>query len=118
VEHGDRNTSAILFGEAHILGEEASVVRQVYVCEQYAFGLAGGARGVLNVRGLIGIWVGGDPVWIAEEVFPLRGIEIDNVLKSQCLPGAGFSDGMESTYKLVTAAGQGRSTRQDWPSLF
>src|SRR6185295_19003174 len=43
VEHGDRNASAILFREANVLGEEASVVHQVNVCEQYAFGLAGGA---------------------------------------------------------------------------
>ena len=90
VKHRHGNAHAVLFGEAHAVGEETSVVHQVHVRKQHALGLAGGAGGVLNVRGLIGIWVGGDPVWLAEEVFPLRGIEIDNVLKSQRLPGAGF----------------------------
>src|SRR6476619_944966 len=90
VEHGDRNASSILFRQAHVLGEEASVVNQVNVSEKYTFGLTGGARGVLNVRGLIRIRVDGDSVWFAQELFPLRRIDIDNVLKSQGLPHAGF----------------------------
>src|SRR6185295_5619037 len=69
---------------------EASVVNQVNVSEKYTFGLTGGAGGVLNVCGLIGIRVDRDSVWLAQEAFPLYGIEINNVLKGQRLSRAGF----------------------------
>ncbi len=90
MKHRHGNAHAVLCGETHAVGEETSVVHQVHVRKQHALGLAGGAGGVLNVRWFIGIWVCGDPVWIAEEIFPLCGIEIDNVLKSQRLSRAGF----------------------------
>jgi hypothetical protein len=90
VEHWDRNARRILFREPHVFGKEASVVHQVHVRKQYALGLAGGAGSVLNVRGLIRIWVDRDPVCIAQKVVPLRRIEIDDVLKGQGLPRPGF----------------------------
>ena len=69
VEHWHGNADAILFSEAHALDEETSVVHQVHVRKQHALGLAGRAGSVLNVRGLTRIWVGGNPVWLAQEVF-------------------------------------------------
>ena len=36
VEHRHGNAGAVLFGKAHILSEETSVVYQVHVCKQHA----------------------------------------------------------------------------------
>jgi len=65
VEHRHGNANAVFFGDAHVPGEEASVVNKVHMRKQHALGLARRARSVLDVRRLIGVRLDTDAVRIA-----------------------------------------------------
>ena len=53
VVEGHRDAQLILAGKPHALANQQAVVHKIVMAQQRAFGRAGGARGVLNVDGVV-----------------------------------------------------------------
>ncbi len=78
VEERHRDAQLILAGKAHALADQQAVVHKIVMAQQRALGRAGGARGVLNVDGVVKFQgrgagrqgVGGNALAHLEQVVP------------------------------------------------
>ena len=68
------------------LGQKLSVVHHVVVAQQYAFGQAGRAAGVLDVGYIVDVHVVRQPALGVEQRRPIGRVEVDGVLQRERLP--------------------------------
>ena len=96
MKEGHGNADAVFMREAHVLRRELGIINDVDVGEQDAFGLAGGAGGVLHVDRGGGVYIESCAVGFTHEFIPVRCVETDDVAQGEGLTDAGFGeDGAE-----------------------